>query len=145
MRRWICRGSRFWDQAPRKVYSAQIHQIYPLVQKVCLISMNSWILMYKWEMVMQIWEFSLERLVATWDLLYKSDLHKYSVGIFIIDTSYWITSFISSHMAKVFCGIWLRACIGWCIERSNIIKGLKSRSCEGYHTYSWLHTLMAHD
>ena len=46
-------------------------------------------------------------------------------------------------MVKGFCGTWLRACIGWCIERMNIRKGLKSRSCEGYYTCSWLHTLMA--
>jgi hypothetical protein len=36
---------------------------------------------------MEILEFSLERLVAAWDLIYKSDLQKYSVGIFIIDIS----------------------------------------------------------
>jgi hypothetical protein len=37
--------------------------------------------------------------VATWDLLHKSDLHKYSAGIFIIDTS------CEAHI--VFIGIWL--------------------------------------
>jgi hypothetical protein len=36
---------------------------------------------------MEICGFSLERLVVAWDLLYKSDLQKYSAGIFIIDTS----------------------------------------------------------
>ena len=111
MKRWICRGSIFWYQAPRKVYSAQIHQIYPLVQKVCLISMNSWILMYAWEMVMEIWGFSLERLVVAWDLLHKLDLQKYSDGIFIIDTSCWVTSCISWHIAKWFYGTWLRSFI----------------------------------
>jgi hypothetical protein len=38
--------------------------------------------------------------VATWDLLYKSDLQKYSAGMFIIDTS------CEAHL--VFLGIWLR-------------------------------------
>jgi hypothetical protein len=38
--------------------------------------------------------------VATWDLLHKLDLHKYSVVIFIIDTS------CEEHI--IFLGIWLR-------------------------------------
>jgi hypothetical protein len=38
--------------------------------------------------------------VATWDLLHKSDLQKYSAGIFIIDTPY------EAHL--VFLGIRLR-------------------------------------
>jgi hypothetical protein len=38
--------------------------------------------------------------VATLDILYKSDLHKYSVGMFIIDTS------CEAHI--VFLAIWLR-------------------------------------
>ena len=44
--------------------------------------------------------------MAAWDLLHKSYLHKYSAGIFIIDTSC-----ISWHMAKGFCVTWLRASI----------------------------------
>jgi hypothetical protein len=38
--------------------------------------------------------------VATWDFLYKSNLQKYSDGMFIIDTSY------VAHL--VFLGIYLR-------------------------------------
>jgi hypothetical protein len=38
--------------------------------------------------------------VATWDFLYNSDLQKYCVGMFIIDTS------CEAHI--VFLGIWLR-------------------------------------
>ena len=113
------------------------------MQKVCLISMNNWILMYAWEMVIEIWGFSLERLVATWDFLYKSDLQKYSAGIFIIDTSCWGTYCISWHMAKGFYGTWLRSCIcvvvdvlrDWLVER-----GWWLRSCEGKYTCSWFHT-----
>jgi hypothetical protein len=49
---------------------------------------------------MDILGFSLERLVASWDLLRKSDLQKYNSGIFIIDTS------CEAHL--VFLSIWLR-------------------------------------
>ena len=38
--------------------------------------------------------------MVSWDLLHKSDLHKYNVGIFIIDTS--------CEEDLVFLGIWLR-------------------------------------
>jgi hypothetical protein len=47
--------------------------------------------------------------VVAWDLLYKSDLQKYNVGVFIIDISCLGTSCISWHMDKGFCGTWLRS------------------------------------
>ena len=95
---------------------------------------------------MYAWGFSLERLMATCDLLHKSDLQNYNVGMFIIDTS------CEAHL--VFLGIWLmvfmvhgRDCICVVVDvlRDWISEmGWWLRSCKGYYTYLWLHTPMWH-
>jgi hypothetical protein len=128
-----------------KVYSDQVQHTYLQVQKVHLISMCSWIFFSTWDMVMEVWGFSLERILDAWHLLYKSYLQKYTTGIINIYHWYILLS-VKAHL--VFLGIWLMVFVvhvweivpmkwlwsGWCIERLYISKGLMSSPCEGYYT-----------